>query len=253
MLVHCSSCRRAKVNTGTDRRQIQSQGEQSAHTHIVFSSASRPILTLNFKDSINNASALCGTALVITAKQKKSDLMSALSRDQSVSKSQQTLLSSRCTLHCFGGEVRMLHPALSSFLSGFLCSCPHVALTDLLNEVCSPTSLFHLLRNDGFPLHWGLISYGPQRGENGKMSQRIATCVSRKSSGLMHRTTDLCLLFTTENSHTPHIEQCIAAFPVCQAAQVSSSFLLVGQGHLAAEPQKSRVKLPQQKLQLPCN
>lgn len=123
----------------------------------------------------------------------------------------------------------------------------------LLNQVCSPTSLFHLLRKDGFPLHLGSISYAPRRGENGKMSQRIAMRVSPKSSDLIHGTTDLCSLLTTENTHATRTEQCIAALSVCQAEQVSSSFLLVRQGHLAADPQKSRVKPQQHKLQPHCN
>lgn len=48
-------------------------------------------------------------------------------------------------------------------------------------------------------------------------------------------------------------EQHTADFPGWQAEQVSSGFLLVGQGHLVAENKKSRVKPPQNKLQLPCN
>lgn len=74
------------MNAGADRCQIQSQGEQPAIPTSCFHWQSRPILTLNFKDSIKDASALCRTTLVITAKQKKSDLMSVLSRDQSFSK-----------------------------------------------------------------------------------------------------------------------------------------------------------------------
>ena len=200
MLVRCSSCRHAKVNAGADRCQIQSQGVQSAIPTSCFHWQSCPILTLNFKDSIKDASALCRTALVITAKQKKSDLMSVLSRDQSVSKSQQTLLSSRWCHH----QNRVLHPALSSFLSGLLCSCPHVALTDLFSIRSALQPLFNLLRKDGFPLHWGLISWSMKRRKWQNVTEDCYVLFSKEFWPDAQNHWSLLITHNRKQPHTPH-------------------------------------------------
>lgn len=76
-------------------------------------------------------SALHKTALVIIAKQKESDLMPVLFRDQILSKSQQSLLSSKLLHH----QNRVLYLAFSSFLTAFLCSWPYVAFTDHLFSI----------------------------------------------------------------------------------------------------------------------
>lgn len=104
-IYHSSSC----------RCQTQSHDEQSViSTHW----QSHPTLSLNFNDSFKDESALHRTALVIITKQKKSDLMSVIFRDQILSKSQQSLLSSKLPHH----KNKVLYPVFSSLLTGFICS-----------------------------------------------------------------------------------------------------------------------------------
>lgn len=106
--------------------RCQTQSEPSVtFTHW----QSHPTLSLNFKDRFQDESALHRTALVITAKQKKYNLIWG----QILSKSQQSLLSSKLPHH----QNEILYPVFSSFLTGCLCSWPYVTLTDHLFTIRS--------------------------------------------------------------------------------------------------------------------
>lgn len=218
MLVHCSPSRRAKVSTGTDRCQIQSQAEHWAISISCFHRWSHPILTLNFKDIIEDASVWCRTVLVITAKQNRSDMMSVLSGEQSRLKSQQDLLSSRCILHWPHHQNRELDPALGSFLPGSPCFCPHVAVPDLFSPRSALQTLSFTKKGwiptlaEGCTAGWCLKEV---EMTNDKMSQRTATCISPRSRGPMLRTTDL------PSSPTAKTATRSSCFPTAKSPPVS--------------------------------
>lgn len=194
---------------------------------------SHPNLALSSKDSIKEASALCRTALIITEEQKKPDVMSALSRDQSLLKSQENILSCRCILHWPHHWSRELKPA--SCLVFFASAHKKPLLISSHPGLLSKLSLLPLLRKEGFPHQLkGTLEADTLQPTERRKWQNVTENCNMHFPRLWCTEPLICAHYYLQKQPSAPTKQCISCFPT--AKPLSSDLLLVRQGHLAAEP-----------------